>query len=206
MQIISLVTGAMLENAYLVFDEASKQAAVIDPGDDAGKIEEQIDRLGLRLEYILLTHGHADHIGAVDELREKYNAKVAIHALDAEMLLSGEKNLSGFIGTPFAVKAADRLLQDGDAVDVGKIRFHVMHTPGHSKGSVCYLVDHVMFSGDTLFEGSIGRTDFPGSSMSEMRASLARLKALEEDYEVYPGHGGATTLEQEKAMNPYLGW
>jgi len=206
LQIISLVTGAMLENAYLVFDEASKQAAVIDPGDDAGKIEEQVDRLGLRLEYILLTHGHADHIGAVDELREKYNAKVAVHALDAEMLLSGEKNLSSFIGTPFAVKAADRLLQDGDVVDVGTIRFHVMHTPGHSKGSVCYLADHVMFSGDTLFEGSIGRTDFPGGSMSEMRASLARLKALEEDYEVYPGHGGATTLEQEKAMNPYLGW
>lgn len=206
MQIISLVTGAMLENAYLVFDEASKQAAVIDPGDDAGKIEEQIDRLGLGLEYILLTHGHADHIGAVDELREKYNAKVAVHALDAEMLLSGEKNLSSFIGTPFAVKAADRRLQDGDAVDVGKIRFHVMHTPGHSEGSVCYLADHVMFSGDTLFEGSIGRTDFPGGSMREMRASLARLKALEEDYEVYPGHGGATTLEQEKAANPYLGW
>lgn len=205
MQIISVVTGAMLENAYIVFDEATKQAVVVDPGDDAQRIMTQIDKKGLEVTHILLTHGHADHIGAVDALRAQYGAKVAIHQGDADMLTSDQKNLSCFIGAPFTVGAADILLRDGDQITLGDEAIDVMHTPGHSQGSVCFLAGNFMISGDTLFAGSIGRTDFPGSSMDEMRASLKRIEALKTDYEVYPGHGGATTLAEEKASNPYFG-
>lgn len=206
MKVISVVTGALLENAYIATDGESGTAVVIDPGDDARKIEEQIDRLGLKVPYILLTHGHADHIGAVDELRERYHAKVAVHEKDAEMLTSGTSNLSSFMGVPFSIGPADILLKDGDTVEVGNLALHTLHTPGHSQGSVCFLGDGVLFSGDTLFEDSIGRTDFPGSSMEEMRTSLQRLKMLAEDYDIYPGHGASTTLKREKAMNPYMGW
>ncbi len=206
MQIISVVTGAMLENTYIVFDGSTKQAVVVDPGDDAQRIMTQIDKNGLNVTHILLTHGHADHIGAVDALRAQYGAKVAIHEGDADMLTSDQKNLSCFIGAPFTVGPADILLRDGDKIALGDGCIDVMHTPGHSPGSVCFLAGDFMFSGDTLFAGSIGRTDFPGSSMDEMRASLGNLKALEVDYEVYPGHGGATTLAEEKASNPYFGY
>ncbi|WP_066683723.1 MBL fold metallo-hydrolase [Christensenella intestinihominis] len=206
MKVIPVTTGALLENAYIAADEEAKEAIVIDPGDDAREIEEQLDRLGLGVAYILLTHGHADHIGAVEELKNRYHAKVAIHAGDAEMLVSARSNLSGLMGNPFSIGPADILLEDGDMVEAGNLALRVLHTPGHSPGSVCFLRDGVIFSGDTLFEGSIGRTDFPGSSMEAMRDSLKRLKELEGDYDVYPGHGAPTTLAQEKAMNPYMGW
>ena len=206
MKVIPVMTGALLENAYIATDGDSGTAIVIDPGDDARKIEEQIDRLGLEVSYILLTHGHADHIGAVDELRKRYHAKVAVHEKDAEMLTSGTANLSSFMGRPFSIGPADILLKDGDTINAGNLTLRVLHTPGHSQGSVCFLGNGVLFSGDTLFEGSIGRTDFPGSNMEEMRASLQRLKELAEDYDVYPGHGALTTLGREKAMNPYMGW
>lgn len=206
MRIISVATGEILENSYIVFDEGTKQGVVVDPGDDAERIMTQIDKNGVAITHILLTHGHWDHIGAVDTLRERYGAKVAIHEADAEMLTSERKNLSFLRGIPLTLGSADVLFKDKDALDVGNMHITVMHTPGHSPGSVCYVVDNAMLSGDTLFEGSIGRTDLPGGSMEQMRASLERLKAIEEDCEVYPGHGGATTLAEEKAMNPYMGW
>lgn len=206
MRTISVVTGEIFENSYIVFDEEARQGVVLDPGDDAEKIMAQIDQNGIAITHILLTHGHWDHIGAIDALRERYGAKVAIHEADAEMLTSERKNLSFLRGIPLTLGSADILFKDKDAIDVGNTHITVLHTPGHSPGSVCYIADNAMFSGDTLFENSIGRTDLPGGSMEQMRASLGRLKTIEEDYEVYPGHGGATTLSEEKAMNPYMGW
>ncbi|MEG1753836.1 MAG: MBL fold metallo-hydrolase, partial [Christensenella sp.] len=176
MKIISILTGSLLENTYIVYDESSKKAMVIDPGADAWKIEKKIDELNLKPEYILLTHGHADHIGAVDAIKDKYGAKIAVHEADAGMLTSARHNLSSFIGEPFNAYGADVLLKDGDVIETDGLRLKVLHTPGHSQGSVCFIADDVIFSGDTLFTGSIGRTDFPDSSPEQMRESLERLK------------------------------
>ena len=205
MQVISLITGPLMENTYIVSDELLQNTVVIDPGSEAEKIMEQIDRKGGKVSYILLTHGHADHIGAVDELRKRYSAQVAIHKEDADMLGSSSGNLSQFLGNPFTVLPADIFLADGDVIRFGETELKIIHTPGHSPGSICLLGTEVIFSGDTLFESSIGRTDFPGGDIEAMRESLSILEALPGDYTVYPGHGGTTTLAQERAMNPYMG-
>ena len=201
------ITGresGLFENCYIVRAEGGNEAVVIDPGEGAQEIIRQLDKLNLGVSHILLTHGHADHIAAADDLREKYGAKVAIHEKDAEMLGNPSRNLSAFLGRECKLAPADILLKDGDTIDAAGLSFKVMHTPGHTRGGVCYLTGDVMFSGDTLFEGSIGRTDFPGSDWEEMSQSLALLKGTERDYAVYPGHGEATTLGREKRSNPFM--
>lgn len=204
MKIITIVTGGLQENSYIVYDEATNNAVIVDPGDDSAVILEKVHELELQVKYLLLTHGHADHIGAVDELKEALGSKVAIHEDDAEMLSVPMKNLSYFMGSPISLSAADVILRDGDTIDVDSMHFMVLHTPGHSQGSVCYIAGDVIFSGDTLFAQSIGRTDFPDSSPEAMHKSLATLAGLEGDYTVYPGHGSATTLQREKAYNPFM--
>ena len=155
---------------------------------------------------ILLTHGHFDHTGAVADLKEQTGAKVYIHSKDECMLDDTIKNVAylcpGYSYKPFT---ADVLVSDGDIIRLDEIEFSVMHTPGHTAGSVVYFADNCMFAGDTIFEGSAGRTDFYSGDYIAQRNSLARLAALREDYIIYPGHGGSTTLKQEKKFNPYLG-
>ncbi|MEA5003963.1 MAG: MBL fold metallo-hydrolase [Christensenella sp.] len=207
MLIEAVITGresGLFENCYIVRADGADEAVVIDPGEGAQEIIRQLDKLGLGVSHILLTHGHADHIAATDELRDKYGAKVAIHEKDADMLGIPSRNLSAFLGRECKLAPADILLPDGDTIDAAGLSFRVLHTPGHTRGGVCYLVDDVIFSGDTLFAGSIGRTDFPGSDWNEMAQSLALLKGMERDYAVYPGHGEATTLEREKHSNPFM--
>lgn len=210
MRINTVVTGrasGLFENCYIVRkEENSKEAVVIDPGDGTGEIITQLDKLGVRVTHILLTHGHADHMASADDLRKNYDAKLAVSAHDADMLAHPSKNLCMFLGRDVQLDKPDILLCDGQCLEAAGLTFRVIETPGHTPGSVCFVTDHAMFSGDTLFEGSIGRTDFPGGSTEEIRASLKKLKALEENYEIYPGHGNATTLEEEKVMNPYMGW
>lgn len=206
MKIVQIATGVMQANCFLVFEDTSKQAFIIDPGAQIEKITAHIEHYGIEeVTYILLTHGHFDHIGALCDLKEQTGAKVCIHERDADMLSSNETNLAASAYTSVKLCEPDVLLKDGDVIDAAGMKVKVLHTPGHSGGSVCYLVDNVMFSGDTLFYRYCGRTDFPGSDAKEYYHSLnVILKSLEQDYIVYSGHGIKTKLFDEFKQNSYF--
>ena len=204
MEILVLPVGPIETNCYIVFDE-SKEALVIDPGAEGRNIFQEIEKYGLKVKYIVNTHGHGDHIGANQKLKELTGARILIHELDGPMLTDGAKNLSIYMGKNICQPAADRLLKDGDFFEVGKMHFTVLHTPGHTRGSICLLASDVCFSGDTLFDGSIGRTDLPGGSYSELINSVkTKLFTLDDKIVVYPGHGPDTTIGREKAYNPFF--
>ncbi|HUX47165.1 MAG TPA: MBL fold metallo-hydrolase [Desulfosporosinus sp.] len=198
--------GAMGANCYLYACMESKKAVIIDPGADGKKIYRWILEKGLKVDYILLTHGHVDHIGGVDELRALLgDVLVGIHADDAGMLTDGKKNLSSYLGAGLVLQSADFLLQDGQEITIGKEKLNVISTPGHSPGCVCFLSAEGLFSGDTLFAGSIGRTDFPGGSLDQLLKGVKdKLMILPEDTRVFPGHGEETSIGEEKRDNPYL--
>lgn len=197
--------GVMGANCYLIGCPETKKAVIIDPGAEGQSIHRWIIEKGYHVEYILLTHGHLDHIGAVDELRDTLGAKVGIHAMDAEMLTNGQKNLSAYMGSSIEMKPADVLLEDGQTLTVGKMAIKVIATPGHTLGGVSFLTSEGLISGDTLFDGSIGRTDFPGGSMEQIIDSIKqKLLVLPEETRVYPGHGDTTTIGREKRINPFL--
>ncbi len=197
--------GMIGANCYLFVCDETKKAVLIDPGAEGQKLHRWVSEKGVEVDYILITHGHADHIEAVDELRDLLGAKVAIHSADAEMLTDGKKNLSELLGKSLAYKPADILLKDGDILTVGKESIKIIATPGHSQGSVCFLTREALFSGDTLFAGSIGRTDFPGGSLEQLLSGVKeKLLILPVETRVLPGHEGETTIGREKASNPYL--
>ncbi|MEL1135102.1 MBL fold metallo-hydrolase [Desulfitobacterium sp. THU1] len=197
--------GPMGANCYLVSCPETKKAAIIDPGANSDGLKKWIADKGVQVEYILLTHGHFDHIGAVDDLREQYQAKAGIHHEDAVMLTSGAHNLSRMLGKSFEYKPADFFLEEGQVLQVGKLSLTVIATPGHSLGGVCFLTAEGLLSGDTLFDGSVGRADFPGGSMEELINSIEeKLLILPDDTMVYPGHGPETTIGREKRDNPFL--
>ncbi|MEA4853560.1 MAG: MBL fold metallo-hydrolase [Christensenella sp.] len=209
MLIDTVITGretGLFENCYIVRADDSSDAVVIDPGDGYDAILRQIEKQGLTVSYILLTHGHADHIAAAAELKEKYGAKIAVHKLDALMLTDPMKNLSQFMGRAVNVGKPDILLEDGNIMDAAGLSFAVKHTPGHTPGGCCFIVEaeNIIFSGDTLFAGSMGRVDFPGSSEPDMLRSLKALAELPGDYRVLSGHGQETTLDAERRFNPYM--
>lgn len=193
MKVTSLTVGSIGTNCYIVYLEKTKSAVVIDPSDEAALVLARLEALGLELRAILLTHGHFDHCGDVKRLLARKEAPVWCHPADRELpswLTHG-------------LPAAEPLC-DGQSLDFDGLRFTVLHTPGHTPGSVCFLLGERIFTGDTLFAGSCGRTDLPGGSWAQMRASLRRLAALEGEYEICPGHGEPSTLETEREENPYL--
>jgi glyoxylase-like metal-dependent hydrolase (beta-lactamase superfamily II) len=203
MKIISMCLGPLQTNCYIIYGK-DKKAAVIDPAFYADSIQSVLDENELILDKILLTHAHFDHIMAVEELR-KNGAELYLHADDEEMLNSPKLNcMLGFMGKSLVFKKPEHLLKDGDTVDIGGEKIRVMHTPGHTKGSVCYITDGVIFSGDTLFCGSIGRTDLYGGDYETLINSLKKLSVIEENLTVLSGHGERTTLQKEKNDNIYM--
>ena len=200
-----LTLGFMAVNCYIVRPEGGRECVVIDPGDRVKKIEKVIDENGLCVKAILLTHGHFDHIGAVDELKAATCAKIYIHAADAEKLTDAKKSLAAMTFFRQNTAPADVLLKGGEELDLAGMKIKVIYTPGHTKGGVCYLVENTLFSGDTLMRLSYGRTDFEDGSEEEMRASLKKLFALEGDLIICPGHGENSLLSLERAGNPILG-
>lgn len=183
--------GMMGINCYIIQDEETKETMVIDPGGSFEKIEEMLDVIEAKVKYILLTHCHGDHIGAVKQVKEKYGGKILIHRFDEEGLKTPAINLSSHIGIGEVSIEEDARLDDGDILHVGKLEFKVIHTPGHTIGSICLYCEEekLLFSGDTLFRGSWGRTDLPTSSMEQIMDSITnKLMHLPEDTIVYPGH------------------
>lgn len=205
MNIITLPLGALATNCYLASAD-NGDTAVIDPSCNAERISRELEKNNLTPKMILLTHGHFDHIMAATELKEKYGIPVYIHTLDLPMLKDTARNLfDNFpMGESFLPVENAETVEDGEKIPLGNTEFTVIHTPGHSMGSCCYLSGDVIFSGDTLFAGSVGRTDFPGSSFTAMTESLKKLNALDGDYRIFPGHGPATTLFAERRQNIYL--
>ncbi len=198
MKIISMQVGPIMTNCYILIDEESKKTAVIDPGEDADRILAALREEDSQVEYILLTHGHYDHTTAVPELHAALpQARIYIHQADA--------NGAGSKLFPLASQVEDLLLYDeGDTLALGGLTIQVLHTPGHSPGSVTLQVEDVLFSGDTLFAGSCGRTDLPGGSYDQMMASLKRLGELEGEFRVLPGHNIPSTLDREREYNSFM--
>lgn len=202
MKVISEKFGSMDNNCSLIIDEKTNQSALVDCNEFSQKM---IDMIGdTDLKYILLTHGHFDHIIGVKSVKEKYGAQVVISKEDEPMLNSSKLSLAVFCNAPQNNVDADIIVKDGDEITLGEIKIKVMATPGHTSGSVCYIAENCIFSGDTLFYCSCGRTDFPSGSPEQMMTSLQKLKALDGDYKVYTGHNNLTTLDFERKNNPYM--
>lgn len=197
--------GEFMANCYIVACDETRQALVIDPGVPDPWIQSCVTDNGLTVVGIVLTHGHLDHIGGVDWVKGWSGAPVSVHEADADYLTSPALNGSLYFGTRVQASPADRLLRDGDEVEAGNLRLRVIHTPGHSPGGVCLYRPGHLFAGDTLFAGSIGRTDLPGGDYHTLIQSIqGRLLTLPPETVVYPGHGPSTTIGDEKAYNPFL--
>jgi len=230
MPVRTLVVGPLMANCHLLIE--GDGIAVIDPGGNPEQIVAAIEEIGLPAKVIIDTHGHADHIAANDVLRDRFEAPVLIHEADARMLIDPAANFSAMFGIALRLRAADRLLGDGDVIDVGArdgvyVRkgahpgtgaeeggansvptiglLRVIHTPGHSPGGICLLCSEGLFTGDTLFAGSVGRTDFPGGDWEVLQRSIKeRLLPLGDRTIIYPGHGPASTLGRERGQNHFL--
>lgn len=207
MRVTKITGGPLPTNCYILTDDETGLSAVIDPGFEDPRLTEAVSAVGREnIKAILLTHGHFDHIMGVSYLKQLTGAKVYIYCDD--MLFTGDSSLNlSSMAEPYGVEpfTADVALNDGDAVELGSLRIHVMHTPGHTVGSCCYLAGSAIFTGDTLMKCSCGRTDFPTGSYPQMMDSLKKIGDLEGDYHVYPGHEGETTLEYERKNNPFMG-
>ena len=206
MNVETFAVGIMPTNCYVLTDD-SGLGLIVDPAAPSQKLSERIDDFAEgQIKYILLTHGHFDHIGAANEVREHYGIKIYASCDEEKLLASPARNLSNAYGMSLRV-TADVLHNDGDILELAGLKIKAIHTPGHTKGSCCYYIEEedVLFSGDTVFYGSVGRTDFPGGSTADIVRSLHKLvDSLPEETEVFPGHDASTTIGYEKRYNPFV--
>jgi hydroxyacylglutathione hydrolase len=204
MHIERIVVGQLEENAYIISDEETKDAIVIDPGDEGDRLVDIIKGRGLKVETVILTHAHFDHVGAAGDIKAATGAKILLHKGDTETY-SMAKEHGAFWGISVDdLPDPDGFLDEGDDVKVGGLNFKVIHTPGHSPGGLCLYGEGIVITGDTIFCGSVGRTDFPGGSHEMLKKSFGRLLELPEDTKVYSGHGPETTIGREKASNFFV--
>jgi glyoxylase-like metal-dependent hydrolase (beta-lactamase superfamily II) len=205
MILIRLVVGPLQVNCFILADDKTREAVVIDPGDDAGDILKIIGEKGLKVRYIVNTHAHFDHVGANTAIKEATGAELLLHEADAPVLATVSHQSRSFGMNPVSSPAADRLLKHGDIIAAGEISLKVLHTPGHTPGGISLLEQGMVFTGDALFAGSIGRTDFPGGDlMTLLRSIKTRLMTLPDDTKVFSGHGPESTIGEERRENPFL--
>ncbi len=200
-----IVVGDLETNCYIFGSNREKEVAIIDPGGSPELILSVLYGLTAQVRYIINTHGHVDHIAANRQLKRRTGADICIHRADSEMLIDARKNFSDLLAVPITSPPADRFLSEGQRIPVGELELRVMHTPGHSPGGISLISDGLVFTGDTLFAGAIGRWDFPGASYNLLLASVRnKLLILDEEMIVYPGHGPISTIGKEKRENPFF--
>lgn len=205
MKIYKIPAGVYAANCYIVVDEITNKAMVIDPGGNADDLLEFINRNKYDIEYIVLTHGHADHIGGVIELKEALNVPVMAHSSEAELLSDSDKNLSNQMAMDAVEIVPSILLNEGDKFNLGNLEVNILHTPGHTEGGMCLKIGNDLFAGDTLFKGSVGRGDLHGGNSEVLIDSIKKkLLTLNDDVKVWPGHGEATTVGEERLFNQFL--
>lgn len=201
----TMIVGAFGVNCYILGCKRTKTGAVIDPGGDAGEIWAMARELGLDIKLIINTHGHVDHIAGNAELKSLSGADIVIGEADGPMLTNPARNLSFLTPVTMRSVPADRTVSDGDVIEIGDLKLEVLATPGHTPGGITLVTDKIAFTGDTLFAGSIGRTDFPGGSFEQIISSIKnRILPLGDDVRVLPGHGPASTVGVERSTNPFI--
>ncbi|TZE83503.1 MBL fold metallo-hydrolase [Calorimonas adulescens] len=201
-----VAVGIGMTNCYIIGDEETRDAIVVDPGDEPEKILDLIGRTDSNIVYIVLTHAHYDHWGALNDIRTETGVdKVILHRLEEEVLENPEMNLSPWISGQSVSMKGDKWVEDGDIISVGNMMVTVRHTPGHTPGSISLIIDNKCICGDALFAGSVGRTDFPGGSPYVLRRTIDEVfKKLPDQMEVWPGHGPSTTIGKEKKLNLFM--
>ena len=204
MKIESVIVGPLQNNCYVVYDEKSLDAMVVDPGDEPERIIDVIEDRKLKVNYIICTHAHFDHIGAVPDIKEKTGAKLVIHKNDLELYSSAKDQASlwGYDLEP--LPSPDMFVVEGDEMVIGSLKFKVLHTPGHSPGGICLYGEGIILTGDTVFAGSVGRTDFYGGSIEELKKSFKRIISLPLSVKIFPGHGDLSTVKEEKETNFFV--
>jgi glyoxylase-like metal-dependent hydrolase (beta-lactamase superfamily II) len=204
MHIEKIVVGQLDVNCYIIADDSKSEALIIDPGDEPEKVIECIDAAGFKPQYILFTHAHYDHVCAAKELHDRYKAVIVMHEDEKPTYLRTKQLCLSWGYEPEDFPAPERTVRDGDIISVGTISFQVMHTPGHTPGSICIHGGNILFTGDTLFKGSVGRTDLPGGDFELLSRSLKRLLLLPSETRVLCGHYSETSIADEMRNNPFM--